>query len=124
LTEADYRAATKAGGFTGITIVGTDRPPFDCPPNSHPVRCHFGDFFCYWHFSDEELVIGRVRYRGERGRGADTPITSANDPYGHFRWPGFLVSGISRGSLNGIVVDVEPAVVKEALELGAAPSLP
>jgi ribonuclease Z len=24
LTEADYRAATKAGGFTGITIVGTD----------------------------------------------------------------------------------------------------
>jgi ribonuclease Z len=24
LTEADYRAAVKAGGFTGVTIVGKD----------------------------------------------------------------------------------------------------
>jgi hypothetical protein len=54
----------------------------------------------------------------------DSRRLAAFDPYGHFRWPGFLVSGISRGSLDGIVVDVEPAVVKEALELGAAPSLP
>jgi len=32
LTEADYRKAVEAGGFTGITIVGTDLATLRLPP--------------------------------------------------------------------------------------------